>query len=110
MTDVSGPVARGTAKPLIAAAQYLRMSSDQQVFSLESQAGVIAAFAEKQGYEIVETYSDAGRSGVTAAGRGGLLRLLRDVAALPRHPGPRCQPVGALPGSGRGGPLRIHLP
>ena len=85
MTDVSGPVARGTAKPLIAAAQYLRMSSDQQVFSLESQAGVIAAFAEKQGYEIVETYSDAGRSGVTAAGRGGLLRLLRDVASSPPY-------------------------
>ncbi len=65
------------------AAQYLRMSTDQQKYSLENQATLIAAYAMQNGYQIVRTYEDAGRSGVTAAKRTGLRALLHDVTSNP---------------------------
>lgn len=61
------------------AAQYLRMSTSAQKYSLANQALQIAAWAEPKGFRVVSTYSDAGRSGVTAKGREGLARLLSDV-------------------------------
>lgn len=63
------------------AAQYLRMSTDSQRHSLANQAEAIARFAEAEGYEIVRTYEDAGKSGVTTRHREGLKTLLRDVLA-----------------------------
>lgn len=63
----------------IKAAQYLRMSTDHQKYSLVNQAAVIALYAETHGYELVRTYQDAGKSGVTTAGRDGLKALLSDV-------------------------------
>lgn len=67
------------------AAQYLRMSTDSQPFSLANQAALIGAFAERHGFEIVRTYEDAGRSGMTTVGREGLLSLLRDVVSGPDY-------------------------
>lgn len=61
------------------AAQYLRMSTDHQKYSLASQAALIAAYAAELGFEIVRSYEDAGRSGVTTRRRDGLKALLRDV-------------------------------
>ncbi len=61
------------------AAQYLRMSTDHQRYSLSNQAALIAEFAASEGYEIVRSYEDAGKSGVTTSGRTGLKALLRDV-------------------------------
>lgn len=61
------------------AAQYLRMSTDHQKYSLTNQAAAIALYAEAHGYEIVQTYQDAGKSGVTTAGRDGLQALLSDI-------------------------------
>lgn len=61
------------------AAQYLRMSSDQQRYSLEVQASTIAAYAQAQGYQVVRSYEDAGKSGVTSRDRYGLRDLLKDV-------------------------------
>lgn len=61
------------------AAQYLRMSTDHQKYSLANQAAAIALYAESHGYELVRTYQDAGKSGVTTAGRDGLQELLADV-------------------------------
>ncbi|MNS48914.1 hypothetical protein D3C72_815000 [compost metagenome] len=61
------------------AAQYLRMSTDHQRYSLENQAAAISAYAKAEGYEIVKSYVDAGRSGVTTKRRGGLSQLLADV-------------------------------
>lgn len=63
------------------AAQYLRVSTDKQRYSLECQVEVISRFAREQGYDIVRTYEDAARSGVSIAGRDGLKALLRDVMA-----------------------------
>ncbi|PZT97208.1 MAG: recombinase family protein [Brevundimonas sp.] len=64
---------------MLLAAQYLRMSTDHQRYSLGNQAALIAAFAEEHGYSVIRSYEDAGKSGVTTAGRTGLKALLRDV-------------------------------
>ena len=67
------------------AAQYLRMSTEHQRYSLENQAAANALYAEARGLEIVRTYSDSGRSGLTLRGRDGLKGLLAD--ALSGSPG-----------------------
>jgi DNA invertase Pin-like site-specific DNA recombinase len=61
------------------AVQYLRMSTEHQRYSLENQRLRIAEYAKQNGYDIVETYMDAGRSGLTLRERRELNRLLRDV-------------------------------
>jgi DNA invertase Pin-like site-specific DNA recombinase len=53
------PVADGPALPL-RAAQYVRMSTDQQKYSTENQAEVIAAYARSRNLTIVRTYADEG--------------------------------------------------
>jgi len=61
------------------AAQYLRMSTERQQYSLENQAAAIEQYARQQNFNIVKTYRDAGRSGVLIKNRDGLKELLRDV-------------------------------
>src|SRR5438105_12500783 len=61
------------------AAQYLRMSTEHQQYSLQNQAAAIQKYAEMHGFEIIQTYSDAGRSGLFLKRRSGLSRLLQDV-------------------------------
>lgn len=63
------------------AAQYLRMSTDQQQYSTENQAAAIQAYAALRGLEVIATYKDEGKSGLHVEGRAGLLSLLRDVEA-----------------------------
>jgi DNA invertase Pin-like site-specific DNA recombinase len=65
---------------LVPAAQYLRMSTEHQQYSLENQATAILKYAELNGFEVVRTYSDSARSGVSLRRRSGLKRLLQDVA------------------------------
>jgi DNA invertase Pin-like site-specific DNA recombinase len=66
---------------LVAAAQYLRMSTDHQQYSLDNQAEAIARYAEDHGFVVVKTYSDAARSGLRLKNRSGLQQLLKDVVA-----------------------------
>ncbi|MCR5879443.1 recombinase family protein [Phenylobacterium sp. J367] len=61
------------------AAQYLRMSTEHQNYSLEFQAAANAAYAAEHGLQIVQTYTDAGISGLRLQGRDGLKQLLADV-------------------------------
>ena len=61
------------------AAQYIRMSTEHQRYSPDNQRAAIASFAAARGYEIVATYFDDGKSGLTLAGRPALKQLLRDV-------------------------------
>lgn len=61
------------------AAQYVRVSTDQQKYSIENQAAAIAAYAARRNIRIVSTYSDQGRSGIRIAGRDGLQKLIQDV-------------------------------
>jgi DNA invertase Pin-like site-specific DNA recombinase len=63
----------------VPAAQYLRMSTDHQQYSLRSQTAAIQRYAEIHGFRIVQTYEDAGRSGLSLKRREGLARLLHDV-------------------------------
>lgn len=63
----------------IRAAQYLRMSTELQDLSIEMQAEVNAQFAGQRGFDIVRTYEDAGRSGLTISTRPGLKQLVADV-------------------------------
>jgi|SRR5579863_1907373 len=63
----------------IPAAQYLRMSTDQQKLSLVYQAAAIQRYADRHGFTIVQSYRDAGRSGLTLRQRPGLRQLLQDV-------------------------------
>lgn len=65
--------------PRVRAAQYLRVSTEHQRYSTENQSIAIAAFAYRRNYEIVETYRDEGRSGLTFEGRDALKRLISDV-------------------------------
>ncbi|MFK4720842.1 DNA invertase Pin-like site-specific DNA recombinase [Bradyrhizobium niftali] len=61
------------------AAQYVRMSTDAQKYSIENQMAAIAAHAARRHITIVRTYTDAGRSGLRIQGRVGLQDLIRDV-------------------------------
>ena len=77
-----------TPRPDNRAAQYLRMSTEHQRYSLENQAVANALYAQARGLEIVRTYTDSGRSGLTLRGREGLKSLLADA-------------LGGAPGFGR---------
>ena len=63
----------------IRAAEYVRMSTDQQQYSTENQHAVIQRFADARGIAIVRSFVDAGKSGVGIQGREALQELLRMV-------------------------------
>lgn len=68
-----------TSPAPVPAAQYLRMSSDMQECSIENQAVLIKQYADANGFKILKTYEDAGKSGLTISQRKGLQSLLSDV-------------------------------
>ncbi len=70
-----------TANLIVPAAQYLRMSTENQKYSLENQSAATQKYAEIHGFEIVRTYSDAARSGLVLRRRAGLRQLLQDVVS-----------------------------
>lgn len=70
--------------PKIRAAQYLRMSTEHQRYSLENQAAALAMYALQRDRDIVRTYTDAGKSGLTLKERAGLKTLLSDVVSSER--------------------------
>jgi DNA invertase Pin-like site-specific DNA recombinase len=61
------------------AAQYVRMSTDHQVYSTQNQADAIAAYAARHDITIVRTYADEGRSGLSLDQRQALRQLISDV-------------------------------
>ncbi|MBP2427454.1 recombinase family protein [Bradyrhizobium elkanii] len=61
------------------AAQYVRMSTENQKYSPENQKDAMAAYAARRGLTIVRTYFDEGRSGINIEGRAELRRLIEDV-------------------------------
>jgi DNA invertase Pin-like site-specific DNA recombinase len=70
---------------LIPAAQYVRMSTDDQPNPIPFQRDAIQRYASAHRFEIVATYSDAGRSGPYIENRPGLRLLLRDVLSGDRR-------------------------
>ena len=55
------------------------MSTDDQLYSIAHQQVAIRQYAANQGYTIVATYSDEGRSGAALKTRNALEKLLKDV-------------------------------
>jgi DNA invertase Pin-like site-specific DNA recombinase len=68
-----------TSDKPIPAAQYLRMSTEHQQYSLENQSTAIQRYADAHNFEVVHTYSDAAKSGLVLKRRTGLQQLLKDV-------------------------------
>jgi Resolvase, N terminal domain len=60
------------------AAQYLRVSTDMQQYSIDNQSEAIGLYAARRGLTIVRSYEDAGRSG-RLEGRPALKSLIDDV-------------------------------
>src|SRR5437660_2343026 len=64
---------------LIPAAQYLRMSTEHQEYSLHNQQLAIRVYADAHGFSVTQTYTDQAKSGVILRHRNGLCQLLQDV-------------------------------
>ncbi len=74
-TDIGGE----TKGKSVRAAQYARMSTEHQKYSTENQTEAMQQYAARRGIEIVRTYADAGKSGLSLDGRDGLKQLIEDV-------------------------------
>ena len=61
------------------AAQYVRMSTERQEYSILNQIAAIAVYASIHSFEIVRTYSDPAKSGLDIKRRPGLQALIDDV-------------------------------
>ena len=61
----------------IPAAQYLRVSTDRQEYSLENQTDEILKYAARYGFSIIQTYSDPAISGVLLRKRKGLQKFIQ---------------------------------
>src|SRR5260370_19854011 len=61
------------------AAQYLRVSTEQQQYSVINQSAAIDEYARTHGFEVIQTYSDEARSGLTISERPGLRALIEDI-------------------------------
>ena len=68
----------GTRQPQ-PAAQYVRMSTDHQKYSVDNQEELITAYAELHNYTIIKKYTDLGRSGLRLEGRDALREMLDDI-------------------------------
>jgi len=68
-------------QPLRKAAIYVRMSTENQQFSIENQTAAMEFYAVSHNIEIVKTYTDGGKSGLNFSGRLGLQQLIADVKA-----------------------------
>jgi DNA invertase Pin-like site-specific DNA recombinase len=71
--------AEGSGQALFRAAEYVRMSTEHQQYSTLNQIAKIREYAERRGIEIVKTYTDDGKSGLTIGGRQSLRNLIKDV-------------------------------
>ena len=72
MTEAETPTA-------FRAAQYVRMSTEHQQYSTQNQSDKIQEYADRRNIEIVRTYADEGKSGLSIGGRASLQRLIDDV-------------------------------
>ncbi len=75
------PPTSSASAPTFRAAQYVRMSTEHQQYSTHNQADKIREYAERRNIQIVRTYADEGKSGLSLEGRAGLKQLLADAAS-----------------------------
>ncbi|HET9790880.1 MAG TPA: recombinase family protein [Candidatus Angelobacter sp.] len=64
---------------MLRAAQYLRMSTEHQQYSLANQSAAIALYAAAHRMGIVRSYEDSGKSGIGIKHRKALQALISDV-------------------------------
>jgi hypothetical protein len=64
MDKIAVPRNAPRGERMVRAAQYLRMSTEHQTYSIDNQKDAIRDYADIMGYDIVATYEDAGRSGL----------------------------------------------
>ena len=69
----------------IRAAQYVRMSTEHQQYSIDNQSDAISLYAREHQMLVVKTYADAGKSGLSAQNRPGLRQLIEDVEGSPDY-------------------------
>jgi predicted site-specific integrase-resolvase len=67
------------SQPRTRAAQYLRMSTEHQQYSIANQSATIALYAAAHNIGIVRAFVDEGKSGTSIKGRTGLQELIRMV-------------------------------
>jgi DNA invertase Pin-like site-specific DNA recombinase len=77
--ELSADRSGGVSGNSVRAAQYVRMSTDHQKYSTENQSDAMQQYAARRGIEIVRTYADAGKSGLSLDGRDALKQLIEDV-------------------------------
>ncbi len=63
----------------VSAAEYLRVSTERQEYSLDCQRARIANYAQEHGFEVCQTYCDEAKSGLEIVRRTGLSQLIQDV-------------------------------
>jgi DNA invertase Pin-like site-specific DNA recombinase len=68
----------------VRAVQYSRMSSDNQRYSTEISRMQSPSTRRTHGYDIIASYIDAGKSGLSLKGREALKQLLSDALAAQR--------------------------
>lgn len=68
-----------TETVLVRAAQDVRASTDHQQYSIENQSLAIANYATEHNMQVIQTYTDEGKSGLTLRKRQGSRQLLQDV-------------------------------
>jgi DNA invertase Pin-like site-specific DNA recombinase len=66
-------------QPSIRAAAYVRMSTEHQQYSTSNQMDTIREYAGRRNMEIVQIYSDEGKSGLNIQGRASLAKMISDV-------------------------------
>jgi DNA invertase Pin-like site-specific DNA recombinase len=63
----------------IPAAQYLRVSTERQEYSLDCQSARIADYGRQNDFAVCQTYCDEAKSGLEIGKRRGLSQLIQDV-------------------------------
>lgn len=63
------------------AAQYLRMSTEHQQYSIANQSTAISLYAAAHQLVIVKSYIDSGKSGLNIKGRPALRELIQEVSS-----------------------------
>ena len=61
------------------AVEYVRMSTDRQVYSISNQQDEIKKYAQENNIQIIRSYIDGGKSGLKLNGRNELKKLLSDA-------------------------------
>ena len=65
----------------IPAAQYVRMSTEHQQYSISNQTRLIFEYAKNRGFVIVRSFEDPGKSGLSLKSRPALKELLNEVVS-----------------------------